>query len=132
MTLSIKNVGYAFLIRLDLMCSMSLWKEFQLLQIVKDLSINDLVKLIMYENDLKLLKFTRSPVKVDFWYAWSVRFWLSIPEMNPSRKAMEWLTCFSVVNLILGCLSFKKFKNLMNLVSCQKQQECHQHILHKI
>ena len=27
MTLSIKNGGYAFLIRLDLMLSMSLWKE---------------------------------------------------------------------------------------------------------
>ena len=26
MTLLIKNVGYQFLIRLDLMCSMSLWK----------------------------------------------------------------------------------------------------------
>ena len=32
MTLSIKNGGYAFLIRLGLMLSMSLWKEFQLLQ----------------------------------------------------------------------------------------------------
>ena len=28
MTLSIKNGGYAFLIRLGLMFSMSLWKEF--------------------------------------------------------------------------------------------------------
>ena len=34
MTLSIKNGGYAFLIRLDLMLSMSLWKEFQLLQML--------------------------------------------------------------------------------------------------
>ena len=43
MTLSIKNGGYAFLIRLDLMFSMSLWKEFQLLQILNDLSIKHLI-----------------------------------------------------------------------------------------
>ena len=30
--------------------------------------------------------------------------------MNTSRKAMEWLICFSIVNLMLGCLLFKKFK----------------------
>ena len=30
--------------------------------------------------------------------------------MNTSRKAMEWLICFSIVNLILGCLLFKKSK----------------------
>ena len=41
MTLSIKNGGYTFLIRLDLILSMSLWKEFQLLQILDDLSINE-------------------------------------------------------------------------------------------
>ena len=39
MTLSIKNDRYAFLIRLDLMLSMSLWKEFQLLQILNDLIV---------------------------------------------------------------------------------------------
>ena len=54
MTLSIKNGGYAFLIRLHLMFSMSLWKEFQLLQILNDLSIRHLIKLILYENDVKL------------------------------------------------------------------------------
>ena len=32
MTLLIKNGGCAFLIRLDLVLSMSLWKELQLLQ----------------------------------------------------------------------------------------------------
>ena len=48
MTLSIKNGGYAFLIRLDLMFSMSLSKEFQSLQISNDLSIRNLVKLILY------------------------------------------------------------------------------------
>ena len=61
MTLSIKNGGYAFLIRLDLMFSMSSWKEFQLLQILNDLSIRDFIKPILNENDLKLLKFKRSP-----------------------------------------------------------------------
>ena len=43
MTLSIKNGGCAFLIRLDLMLSMSLWKEFQLLPILNDLSIKHLI-----------------------------------------------------------------------------------------
>ena len=49
MTLSIKNGGYAFLIRSDLMFSMSLWKELQLLQVLNDLSIKHLIKLILYE-----------------------------------------------------------------------------------
>ena len=59
MTLSIKNGGYAFLIRLDLM---SLWKEFQLLQLLNDLSITHLIKLILYKNDVKLLKLKRTPL----------------------------------------------------------------------
>ena len=42
-----------------------------------------------------------------------------------SIKTMECLICFSIVNLMLGCLLFKKFKKLMNLVPCQKQLECH-------
>ena len=62
MTLLIKNGGYAFLIRLDLIFSMSLWKEFQLLQILNDLSMRHLIKLIFYENDVKLLNFKRSSV----------------------------------------------------------------------
>ena len=62
MTLSIKNGGYAFLIRLILIFSMSLWKEFQLLQILHDLSIKHLIKLVLYENNVKLLKFKRSLV----------------------------------------------------------------------
>ena len=62
MTLSIKNGEYAFLIRLDLIFLMSLWKEFQLLRILNDLYITHLIKLILYENDVKLLKFKRSPV----------------------------------------------------------------------
>ena len=36
MTLLIKNGGYAFLIRLDLILSMLKWKEFQLIQILND------------------------------------------------------------------------------------------------
>ena len=52
MTLSIRNAGYAFLIRLDLMSSS---KGFQLLQILNELSIRHLIKLILYENDVKLL-----------------------------------------------------------------------------
>ena len=62
MTLSIKNGAYPFLIRLDLMLSMSLSKEFQLLQILNDQSIRDLIELILHENDVKLLRFKRSPV----------------------------------------------------------------------
>ena len=62
MTLSIENGGYAFLIKLNLMLSMALWKEFQLLQILNDLSARHLIQLILYENDVKLLKFKRSPV----------------------------------------------------------------------
>ena len=46
MSLSIRNGGHAFLIRMDLMFPMSLWKEFQLLQTLNDLSIKHLVKLI--------------------------------------------------------------------------------------
>ena len=62
MTLSNKNGGYAFLIRLNLMFSMSLWTEFQFLQILNDLSIRHLIKLISYGNDVQLLKFKRNPV----------------------------------------------------------------------
>ena len=62
MTLSIKNGEYAFLIRLDLIFSMSLWKEFQLLQILNDLPIKHLIKLYLYENNVKLIQFKRSPV----------------------------------------------------------------------
>ena len=64
MTLLIKNGRYAFLIRLNLMLSMSLWKEIQLLQILNDLTIKYLIELILYQNDVKLLKFKRRPVYV--------------------------------------------------------------------
>ena len=62
MTLSIKNGWYSFLITLNLMFSRSLWKVFQLLQILNDLYISHLIKLILYENDVEFLKFKRSCV----------------------------------------------------------------------
>ena len=62
MNLSIKNGRYPFLTTLGLIFSMSLWKEFQLLQILYDLSIRHLIKLRLYENDVKLLKLKRSSV----------------------------------------------------------------------
>ena len=40
--------------------------------------------------------------------------------MNASKKAMEWLTCFSNGNLMLGCLSFKKFKKFNESCSISK------------
>ena len=55
MTLLIKNGGYAFLIRFNLMFSMSL-------QILNNVSIKHLIKIILYENDVKLLNFKGSPV----------------------------------------------------------------------
>ena len=59
MTVSIKNGGYAFLLRLEFMFSMSIWKEFQLLQILNDLH---LIKLILFDNHVKLLQFKRPSV----------------------------------------------------------------------
>ena len=52
--------------------------------------------------------------------------------MNTSRKAMEWLICFSIVTLMLDDYYLKNLENLMNLVHCEKPLECHQHILNKI
>ena len=53
MTLLIRNGGYAILIRLELMFSMSLSKEFELLQILNDLYIEHLIKLILHGKDKK-------------------------------------------------------------------------------
>ena len=50
MTLSLRNSGYAFLIRLDLMFSMSLCKELQLLEILSDASITHSIKLWNHLN----------------------------------------------------------------------------------
>ena len=46
MILSIKSGGDVFFVKLDLMFSMLLWKDLQLLQILNDLSIRYLIKLI--------------------------------------------------------------------------------------
>ena len=60
MTLSIKNGGYAFSIRLDLMLSMSLWKasncyRFQTTYVPKALSINwEKLNLNTQQNNLAL------------------------------------------------------------------------------
>ena len=52
--------------------------------------------------------------------------------MIVSGEAIEWLTSFSIVNLMLGGLLFKHFKTFMNLVPFQEQLECYQYILNKI
>ena len=110
MALSIKNEGYVFLIRLDLMLSMSLWKQFQLLQILNDLSIKHLMKLILYENNVKLYeeKACIGPfvicLKCDI---------LIIDTWNEYiRKSDGMVNLFFTVNLMLGCLLFKKSKKL--------------------
>ena len=56
MPLLIVNSADLFLIGLELMLSISLWEKFQFLQILNDLSIKHWFKLILYENDVKLLK----------------------------------------------------------------------------
>ena len=53
MTVSIKNDRYASLIRLDLMLSVSLWRVPTDTNL-NDLSIKHLIKLNLYENDVKL------------------------------------------------------------------------------
>ena len=40
--------------------------------------------------------------------------------MNTSRKVMEWLVCFTIVNLMLGCLLSKKFKKCKESCSLRK------------
>ena len=40
--------------------------------------------------------------------------------MNTSRKAMEWLTRYSIVNLMLGCLLSTKFKKCNEFCSFSK------------
>ena len=64
MTLLIKNGRYAFLKRLDLMFSMSLWKDYLLLQTLNDLSTRHFIKLIWFENLTS---------KIKIWYAFNVR-----------------------------------------------------------
>ena len=90
------------------------------------------MKLILYKNDVKLLQFKRSLVYVDLPYVLSVRFWLLIPEMNTSRKAMKWLDCFSVINLMLEILLFKKFKKFKESCSLSKAARMSSNIFNKI
>ena len=40
--------------------------------------------------------------------------------MNTSRKAMEWLICFSIVNIVLECLLSKKCKKFNESCSLLK------------
>ena len=56
----------------------------------------------------------------NLWDVWSVRFWSLIPEMKTSRKAVEWLICFSMVNLILGCLLLKTTEKFNESYSLSK------------
>ena len=73
MILSIKNGGYAFLIRLDLMFSMSLWKEVQLLQILNDLSIRHLIDVECWNlHDGTFLMFLSS------WKKWTLKISLLV------------------------------------------------------
>ena len=61
MTLSIKNGGYTFLVRLDLIFPMSLWREFQWLQVLNDLSMKHLINIISNENKGKLSNLRETP-----------------------------------------------------------------------
>ena len=65
---------------------------------------------ILYSSWCKTFK---NPVKVDFWYVWSVRFW-------------------SKILIVLNAYYSKGLKKLMDLVPFQKELECHQHILDKV
>ena len=61
MTLSIKKARYAFLLRFDLMFSV-IMKGVPIITNLNEISIQHLIKLILYENNVKILKFNRSPV----------------------------------------------------------------------
>ena len=56
MTLSINNGGYTFLIS-----PMPLWREFQWLQVLNDLSMKHLINIISYENKGKLSNLRETP-----------------------------------------------------------------------
>ena len=58
-----------------------------------------------------------------------------IPEMSTSRKAIEWLIWFSITNLMLGCLLFKKLKKFNESCSLSKAARMswtHEYILNEI
>ena len=52
--------------------------------------------------------------------------------MNASKKAMEWLICFSIVNLMLVCKLFKKFKKFNEYCSLSKAAGMSSTYLNKI
>ena len=109
MTLSIKNGGYAFLIRLDLMFSMSLLKVVPVITDFKRPIYQTFNSTNLIWKWWRTLKFKRSPVWVDLWYVSNVRFWLLIPEMNTSRNAM---ICDGMVNLFF----YHKFNDTMPII----------------
>ena len=52
--------------------------------------------------------------------------------MNTSRKAMEWLTCFSIVILMLGCFLFRELKKFNEFYSLPKAARMSSNILNKL
>ena len=132
MTLSIKNDGYAFLTRLNVFYV--IMKRVPIVKTFIDLSNKNLIKLILYENDVKLLRLN---ILREVLYR-SICDMLDVLHFDyqylkriHQKKMMEWLISFSIVNLILRCILFKKMRNSMNLVPCQKQLEHHQHLGHQ-
>ena len=83
--------------------TMSLWKEFQLLQILSNLSIRHLNKLILYENDVKLLKFKIMHRSIcDMFEEWHFDYW-HLEWLHPEKR-WNGKFVFSIVNSMLGCL----------------------------
>ena len=62
MTLPIKDDGHAFFNKVRFNVFYVITKRVPIVPNLKRPSIKHLIKLIMYENDVKLLKFKRSPV----------------------------------------------------------------------
>ena len=130
MTLLIKNGGYAFLIRLDLMFSMSLWKEFQLLQILNDLSIRHLIKLILYENDdnekdsLILLNFLNNRNhNIEFTTEKQINDFIAfldglISGVNNQNLTLHAYDKSTYTELLLNFKSFTSFSYKISLIKC--------------
>ena len=113
---------------------MSLWKEFQLLQILNVVSIKHLIKLILYEYDLKLLKFKRSPVQLVLWYVWSVRLLFDYPYLeliheiafldvfisgiNNQNPILQTCDKWTFTALFLNFKSFTSFLYKISLIKC--------------
>ena len=100
--------------KMDLIFSMSLWKEFRLLQILNDLSIKHLIKRC---NILQI----QEKFRIDWfviclkWETFFIDTW-----SYTSIKAMKWLICFSMVNLMLRCLLLKKIEKFNESCSFSK------------